>query len=314
MEFFTRSKNNSKKVDICTITRNELLNTAKSNRFSMHFISAGNINLIHNGNEYVLNAPCILCLDDETVIEYTKSDRAKIHTIIFNPTFININTTIERLRKSDFPDIADQHTLFRLEAFLSTDFNSRIIYTTKSHFRYLIQCFNHLSNELNVQSDLNWSCRVRSYFMDIISSIEKIYHNFYSANGDDEYNLLFTEITSYIEENLSNKIKIEDVCKRFNINKNKIQLIFKQNVSKTFYDYVIEQRLERAGYYLRFTNISISEIAFRIGYSGEQNFSRFFTDMMGITPTAFRKREVNQRKAYFAQKNYKSSGIIQDKV
>jgi AraC-like DNA-binding protein len=40
---------------------------------------------------------------------------------------------------------------------------------------------------------------------------------------------------------------------------------------------------------LRYSNISIKEIAYEIGYEDIQSFSRFFKRMEGVSPSEFKK-------------------------
>ena len=53
---------------------------------------------------------------------------------------------------------------------------------------------------------------------------------------------------------------------------------------------VISGRLERAKRLLSSTDLTVSEIASRCGYSNEFNFMRQFKDRVGRTPTQYRRQ------------------------
>lgn len=56
----------------------------------------------------------------------------------------------------------------------------------------------------------------------------------------------------------------------------------------SFRDLVNEARIERAKTYLVDSRLSAKEVAYRLGYSQPQSFSRAFSKLVGITPESFR--------------------------
>ncbi len=55
--------------------------------------------------------------------------------------------------------------------------------------------------------------------------------------------------------------------------------------------YLLTRRIERATALLRETELSITDIAFRVGWSSLGSFSRTFRDITGESPSALRMRE-----------------------
>jgi AraC-like DNA-binding protein len=104
----------------------------------------------------------------------------------------------------------------------------------------------------------------------------------------------------HIHSDLMHPCRIEEICKRFGINKNKLQHIFRIYSGVSYHDCVSNARRERAQYYLAFTEIPLSEIAYRLGFTSEQHFYRFFRREAGISPLEFRRTAVAQRKEAFA--------------
>ncbi|MCD8379994.1 MAG: helix-turn-helix transcriptional regulator [Lachnospiraceae bacterium] len=52
---------------------------------------------------------------------------------------------------------------------------------------------------------------------------------------------------------------------------------------------MVEYKLDEAKRLLSQTNLTVAEIAARLGYNNAQNFIRFFSKMTGVTPGKFRK-------------------------
>ena len=65
---------------------------------------------------------------------------------------------------------------------------------------------------------------------------------------------------------------------------------FKATFGETPHRYLQRRRVERAMFLLRATDRSVTDICFDVGFSSLGTFSRTFHDIVGESPTAFRKR------------------------
>ena len=65
----------------------------------------------------------------------------------------------------------------------------------------------------------------------------------------------------------------------------------------TLKQYIIQKKTEVASFFLTDTNLSIEEIADRLGYSDAHNFTRSYKKQTGLAPSmyrnAFSKRIIN---------------------
>jgi AraC-like DNA-binding protein len=59
-------------------------------------------------------------------------------------------------------------------------------------------------------------------------------------------------------------------------------------------DYLSARRVERARELLRTANLTVTEICFLVGFSSLGSFSARFKAAVGVTPTAYRAREVRR--------------------
>jgi len=64
---------------------------------------------------------------------------------------------------------------------------------------------------------------------------------------------------------------------------------FKQSMGMTPTNYIAERRIERAKKLMQETNLPISEIALRSGFSSQSHFTTSFRRLAGVTPRCFRK-------------------------
>ncbi|MEP6749542.1 MAG: helix-turn-helix domain-containing protein, partial [Bacteroidota bacterium] len=68
-----------------------------------------------------------------------------------------------------------------------------------------------------------------------------------------------------------------------------LSALFKKEVGENLVSYINRFRIERATQLLKETRLSISEIAFRVGYNSVQNFNKNFKTITGQSPSDARK-------------------------
>lgn len=72
---------------------------------------------------------------------------------------------------------------------------------------------------------------------------------------------------------------------------NYLNIIFKKETGKTLYQYMTGVRMEHAKYFLETSEMSISDIASKIGYPNSNSFTRAFKRHVKTTPQEFRDAE-----------------------
>lgn len=97
-----------------------------------------------------------------------------------------------------------------------------------------------------------------------------------------------SEILTWIEENLMNDIRIDDVVKRSGYSRRGIQLIFKDYTGLPLGAYIRHRKLCHAAALLRLTNESILDISDRLGFDSQASFGREFKKLFDYTPNKYR--------------------------
>lgn len=77
---------------------------------------------------------------------------------------------------------------------------------------------------------------------------------------------------------------------------NYLSTLFSSVENITIEKYVILQKVERVKELLKYEQLTISEIAYRLHYSSTQHLSNQFRQITGMTPTQFKKMVRNNRK------------------
>ena len=99
-----------------------------------------------------------------------------------------------------------------------------------------------------------------------------------------------TKLKEYLDEHYTEKISLDELAIHFFINKYYLTKIFKETYGTTINSYIIAKRITRAKQMLRFTDMTLEEIAIAVGLNGGNYFSRMFKKIEGISPREYRKQ------------------------
>lgn len=105
---------------------------------------------------------------------------------------------------------------------------------------------------------------------------------------------LVLDVTRYIQNHLSETIKVEDISKSIYLSRSRLSTAFKKETGINLYDYIYKVKLNEAKRLLRYSNRSISSIAFYLGFSSQSHFTKIFKSLTSLTP--FEYRQKHQRK------------------
>ena len=100
---------------------------------------------------------------------------------------------------------------------------------------------------------------------------------------------LIQKLLSMLESDLSLHISLTDLSKENNLSKATLTRMVKRATGMTPIQYRAQCRIKQAIYYLEIPELSIKEIAYRLGYCSQFYFSEEFKRFTGKTPTEYRR-------------------------
>ena len=106
--------------------------------------------------------------------------------------------------------------------------------------------------------------------------------------------LFFDELIAWVEKNISQKLRLEDVARKSGFSLWHLQRIFKKHTGKTLGAYIKKVQMESAGMDIISGGCSITDIALKYGYDSQQSFTRAFGQYYGMPPAAYRKNSSMQ--------------------
>lgn len=110
-----------------------------------------------------------------------------------------------------------------------------------------------------------------------------------SESGVDKDEPLTDKIIRYIKRYHTQDITLEDICKEFSCSRSHISHMFKKCTGKSFREYLTGVRLSDAESLLKYSELSVTEIAFSVGFADANYFSGVFKKRVGMSPMAYRR-------------------------
>ena len=99
------------------------------------------------------------------------------------------------------------------------------------------------------------------------------------------------EITAYIQQNIYDKqlIKIENLANHFHKSPDHLSRYFKTQTSSTIKDFITRYKLNLIQTRLKFSDLTISEIANEMNFTDESHLNKMFKNVFGTTAKQFRR-------------------------
>jgi AraC family transcriptional regulator len=94
----------------------------------------------------------------------------------------------------------------------------------------------------------------------------------------------------YIHDNLDRDISLREIANAAGLSSNYLTTLFRQATGYSLHQHLIRQRINKASTLLRRSDLTIGEIASRVGFYDSSHLVRHFKRLTGLTPRALRKR------------------------
>ncbi len=139
-----------------------------------------------------------------------------------------------------------------------------------------------------VKNDIGWGGAVKNFlsllFIHLMRMKESDIRMFKEIEKE---NFNITKILNSIQKNYQ-YITLKDIAEDLHFHENYLSRMIKQNTKQNFRDLLCQIRLKEAENLLLYSDLSVTEIAGRVGYNKPNYFFKLFKDHYGITPIEFR--------------------------
>ncbi|MGQ0698696.1 MAG: helix-turn-helix domain-containing protein [Panacagrimonas sp.] len=97
----------------------------------------------------------------------------------------------------------------------------------------------------------------------------------------------FEEVARQIEMRLADKLTLQDLADVAGVSRSTFAERFTQRFGCSPHRFITQRRIERAKALLQEGRLSVADIAYELGFSGQSHFSTTFRALTGYVPTAF---------------------------
>jgi AraC-like DNA-binding protein/mannose-6-phosphate isomerase-like protein (cupin superfamily) len=229
-----------------------------------------------------LSAGDIFVIGGPVAHDYRNLDNLCLVNILFQPGKIN-------LKLHDLSTLPGYHALFNLEPAWRRrhQFNSRL-HVPPQELAVIMGMVDQLDRELKTRRP-GYGFMATAVFMQIVGYLSRCYGG--SQNPDSRALLRIAEAIAFLETHSDEQIQLSGLARIASMSRRSFIRAFQAATGTSPIAYLIRQRISRAATLLRQNDRSISEIAFEVGFSDSNYFTRQFRKAFGFPPSQYRERQ-----------------------
>lgn len=108
-----------------------------------------------------------------------------------------------------------------------------------------------------------------------------------------ESHTLFERVSHYIQEYYYQSLTIVSLAEQNNVNRNRLSYVFRRHAGMGPAQYLLKYRINMAQEMLFTSDAPVQQIAETVGFADPFYFSRVFKKQIGIAPTEYREKFIN---------------------
>lgn len=244
-------------------------------------ITAGRGVHVTGTESYPLSAGDAFVIGGSRKHDYHSMERLCLVNILFQPEKLN-------LRTYDLRTLPGYHALFTLEPAWRQrhQFNGRLRLTPQE-LSVVMAFVDKLEEELRTRP-AGFKFMATASFMQIVGYLSRCFAK--AKNPDSRALLRIGEAISHLEANYQEPIDLDRLAAIAHMSKRNFMRSFQAAMGSSPIAHLIQLRVNRAASLLRRTDHSVTEIAFQVGFSDSNYFTRQFRKLLGVTPREYRQQ------------------------
>jgi AraC-like DNA-binding protein len=149
----------------------------------------------------------------------------------------------------------------------------------------ILNTFNQIIEEVRAQRPL-FQLKACSGIIALISEMlaserRQVQPNYYQE--------IVEKTKCLMESNVYGAINVPNIAEQIGVSTSRLNEVFKTYTAMTPYQYYIHIKIHKAENILEQENISIKEVAFKLGFEDQYYFSRLFRSKTGMSPSEWKK-------------------------
>ena len=254
--------------------------------FELTYVLDGEVEHIINGEKSILKAGDYLLVDQGSIHSYHASEEGFANIdCIFLPELLD-------------PSLKNSHSLSDVFSHYLVNFNMLLISQDPAKMVFhdydgtILRILKDVHTEYQTK-EAGYREMVRSHLVRILLLTLRRLEDADIATGAKK---LSAYLTSYISAHYSEDISLTRLSENMGYSLPYISKCFREEIGMSFVEYLQRYRIQQACRLLLLENTSISQVAEDVGYRDLKFFSSLFKSIVGVTPSAYRKRNKIENK------------------
>lgn len=156
----------------------------------------------------------------------------------------------------------------------------------------------HLINNIRIvlheyrKDDKFSNCIIQTTLVTILNILARNIERAYLTDQQLQHDNRFHEVLNYVQHHLfeTELLKVPRLAQAFNVSPTYFGEYFRKHAGEPLQDYIIKSRLKVAEARLLYSDNSVKEIAYELGFTDASHFSRTFKNYHGYTIQEFKKK------------------------
>ncbi len=173
--------------------------------------------------------------------------------------------------------------------------NKKPPYVDNDHM--ILEIIEKMDTELNAKH-MYYQQAVKNYLLDILLALLRFYGKKGESNGSDLRKNQDIErlrsVFAYIHDNYDKQISLLQLSKIACMSPNSLCRFFKKVTGTTAFNYILRTRVDQAKHLLIKSDLTITQIAFKVGIEDHSYFDRIFRRFTNMSPKNFRQKHMSK--------------------
>lgn len=267
-------------------------------RLRLVWVSRGSGTLHWGSGTTPFQGPVLLCLDETEDPRLDHLVDVEVETLFFHPSAVNGGFTFESIR-GPLESTAAQDRDWLWAFVQSRPEAPGLLNLGPTSQQQVAQLMATLRRELVQQPDSYWPCRARSYLLELLILIDRLFMAPAGLESPGPAPLPLAEAGSgtktaevlvYLHSHYAEDLSLRRLCEAFHTNHTSLTQQFRRDTGVSIVAYLVQLRLRVASSILRDTTLPIGEIVERVGFRDATHFGRTFRRHLGSTPSEYCQR------------------------
>jgi two-component system response regulator YesN len=142
----------------------------------------------------------------------------------------------------------------------------------------------YVSQAMNYALDI-WD--IKKYLIQLLEQILS------EINELDSKGRIIFDVERYILENYDKNLTVQEIADKVFVTPNYLSHLYKQKTGRTINQFIMDVKMKKSRKLITETNMRLSEISKKLGFSNQNYFTKIFTKHFGVTPSTFRNKRLN---------------------